>query len=122
MADIHLAPRPGTDAALACAVMHIAFRDGYADRGYMARYTDCPDALEAHLQSRGPAWASEITGIPVEEIEAFGNLYGQTKRSFLRLQRLAASYGQADPAKKAVLQSGAASDPALSAFNGAIFC
>jgi anaerobic selenocysteine-containing dehydrogenase len=84
VADIHLAPRPGTDAALACAVMHIAFRDGYADRGYMARYTDHPDALEAHLQSRGPAWASEITGIPVEEIEAFGNLYGQTKRSFIR--------------------------------------
>jgi anaerobic selenocysteine-containing dehydrogenase len=84
VADIHLAPRPGTDGALACAVMHIAFRDGYADRRYMARYTDCPDALEAHLQSRNPAWASEITGIPVEEIEAFGKVFGQTKRSFIR--------------------------------------
>ena len=48
-ADMHLAPRPGTDAALACAVMHIAFRDGYADRAYMRDYADCPDALEAHL-------------------------------------------------------------------------
>src|SRR5271154_2092846 len=48
VADIHLAPRPGTDAALACAVMHIAFRDGYADRDYMRDYADCPDALEAH--------------------------------------------------------------------------
>ena len=48
-ADQHLALRPGTDGALACAVMHVAFRDGYADRAYMARYADCPDALEAHL-------------------------------------------------------------------------
>ncbi|HET6607923.1 MAG TPA: molybdopterin oxidoreductase family protein [Rhodopila sp.] len=84
VADIHLAPRPGTDAALACAVMHIAFRDGYADRNYMARYTDCPETLEAHLRSRDPVWASEVTGMPVEEIEAFGKLFGQTKRSFIR--------------------------------------
>ena len=62
---LHLAPRPGTDAALACAVMHVAFRDGYADRDYMRDYADCPDALEAHLRSRGPQWAAAITGIPV---------------------------------------------------------
>ena len=35
VADLHLAPRPGTDGALACAVMHIAFRDGYADLDYL---------------------------------------------------------------------------------------
>ena len=71
VADLHLAPRPGTDGALACAVMHVAFRDGYADRAYMARYADCPDALEAHLRSRGPEWAAAITGLPVQQIEAF---------------------------------------------------
>ena len=37
VADLHLALRPGTDGALACAVMHVAFRDGYADRDYMAQ-------------------------------------------------------------------------------------
>ncbi|HQT77294.1 MAG: dehydrogenase [Rhodospirillales bacterium 20-64-7] len=84
VADMHLAPRPGTDAALACAVMHVAFRDGYADRAYMQAYTDCPDALEAHLHQRGPAWAAEITGIPVEQIETFAALYGRTKRSYIR--------------------------------------
>jgi anaerobic selenocysteine-containing dehydrogenase len=84
VADMHLAPRPGTDAALACAVMHIAFRDGYADRDYMRDYADCPDALEAHLRTRDSAWASCVTGIPVAQIEAFGALYGQTKRSYIR--------------------------------------
>ena len=71
VADLHLAPRPGTDGALACAVMHVAFRDGYADRDYMARHADCPDALEAHLRSRGPEWAAAITGLSVQQIEEF---------------------------------------------------
>ncbi len=84
VADIHLAPKPGTDGALACAVMHVAFRDGHADRVYMARYTDCPDALEAHVRSRGPDWAAAITGLPAAEIEAFARLYCSTPRSYIR--------------------------------------
>ncbi len=84
-ADMHLAVRPGTDGALACAVMHILFRDGHADRDYLERYTDCPAELEAHLQTRGPDWASEITGLPAEEIEAFAALYGRTERAYIRI-------------------------------------
>ena len=84
-ADMHLMVNPGTDGALACAVMHILFKEGYADRAYMAKYTDVPDTLERHLVSRTPAWAAEITGLEVDEIVAFARLYGQTKRSFLRL-------------------------------------
>ena len=84
VADIHLPVRPGTDGALACAVMHVAFRDGYADRDYMAKYADCPDRLEAHLATRGPDWAAAITGLPVAEIEAFARLYCSTERSYIR--------------------------------------
>ena len=84
VADMHLAPRPGTDGALACAMMHVAFRDGYADRAYMARHADCPEALEAHLATRGPRWAAAITGLPVQQIEDFARLYGVTQRSFIR--------------------------------------
>jgi anaerobic selenocysteine-containing dehydrogenase len=85
VADIHLMPRPGTDGALACAVMHVLFKEGYADREYLARYTDVPDALEAHLQTRAPAWASGISGVPEAAIIDFARLYGRTKRSFLRI-------------------------------------
>ena len=84
-ADMALILRPGTDAALACAVMHVAFRDGHADRDYMARYADEPEALERHLASRDPAWAAAITGLTVEEIEAFAALVGRTRRTYLRL-------------------------------------
>ncbi len=85
VADTHLALRPGTDAALACAVMHVAFRDGYADRDYMARLSDFPAGLETHLAARSPEWAASITGLPEAEIEAFARLYCITQRSYIRI-------------------------------------
>ncbi|TDR94907.1 molybdopterin-containing oxidoreductase family protein [Enterovirga rhinocerotis] len=84
-ADLGLVLRPGTDGALACAVMHVLFREGFADRDYLARYTDCPDDLERHLEARTPEWAAAITGLSVEEIEAFARLVGTRKRSYFRL-------------------------------------
>ena len=54
---MHLALRPGTDGALACGVMHVLFAEGFADRDYLARYSDAPDELERHLRARTPAWA-----------------------------------------------------------------
>jgi len=84
-ADLHLAPRPGTDGALACAVMHVLFREGYADRAYLARFADDWEEAEAHLRSRTPEWAARITGLPAATIEDFARLYGRTRRSYLRL-------------------------------------
>jgi len=84
-ADIKIILRPGTDGAFACGVMHVLFREGFADRDYLARYTDCPAELEAHLKTRTPEWASAISGVPVEEIESFARAVGGTKRSFFRL-------------------------------------
>jgi anaerobic selenocysteine-containing dehydrogenase len=84
-ADIHLAPRPGTDAALACAVMHVLFDEGYADRAYLAKYTADAEALETHVRTRGPAWAAGITGLAEAAIVDFARLYGRTRRSFIRI-------------------------------------
>jgi anaerobic selenocysteine-containing dehydrogenase len=84
-ADLPLVLRPGTDGALACAVMHMLFRDGHADRDYLARFADAPDELEAHLATRTPEWAAAITGLSVAEIEEFATLVGTRKKSFFRL-------------------------------------
>ncbi|MEJ2624513.1 MAG: molybdopterin oxidoreductase family protein [Pseudolabrys sp.] len=84
-ADLPVLVKPGTDGALACAVMHCLFRDGRADWAYLEKYTDAPRELEAHLKTRGPQWASAIAGTPVETIEAFAKLIGETKRTFFRL-------------------------------------
>ena len=85
VADLHLAPRPGTDGALACAVMHVLFKEGFADRAYMAKYADAPARLEAHLQSRDPAWAAKITGLSEDAIVDFARLYGRTRKSYIRV-------------------------------------
>ncbi len=84
-ADVHLMARPGTDGALACAVMHVLFKEGYADRAYMARNADRPDELERHLATRTPEWAAAITGLDAAQIVEFARLYGRTKRSYIRL-------------------------------------
>lgn len=83
-ADLHVALRPGTDGALACAMMHVLFAEGFADWQYLTRYTDCPDALAEHLKTRTPEWAAAITGLPVETIVEFARLYGRNRRSFIR--------------------------------------
>lgn len=126
-ADIFVRVNPGTDAALACAVMHVLFRDGYADRDYLARYTDAPAELEAHLKTREPAWASKITGASVETIESFARAIGETPRAYFRL-----GYGFTRCRNGAVAMHAATSIPAVTgawrhegggAFhnNGAIF-
>ena len=84
-ADVHLAPMPGTDSALACAIMHVLFRDGWADRDYLEKYTDDPTGLETHLKTRSPRWASRITGVCEKEIEKLATHYGRTKRSIIRI-------------------------------------
>ncbi|WP_417671863.1 molybdopterin-containing oxidoreductase family protein [Roseibium sp.] len=84
-ADIGLVLKPGTDAALACAIMHVLFRDGFADRDYLEQYTDCPADLEAHLQSRTPEWAAAITGLEVAQIEEVARLFGEVKKTYFRL-------------------------------------
>lgn len=84
-ADVKMIIRPGTDGALACAVMHVLFRDFYADRAYLEKYTDVPREFEAHLKTRSPEWAAAICGCPVSEIEAFAKLIGETQRTYLRI-------------------------------------
>lgn len=107
-ADLALVLKPGTDAALACAVMHVLFRDGHADRDYLAAHTDCPDDLETHLATRTPEWAAAITGLSVGEIEEFATLVGTRKRSFFRL-----GYGFARQRNGAVSMHAALSVPAV---------
>jgi anaerobic selenocysteine-containing dehydrogenase len=84
-ADLPVLIRPGTDGALACAVMHCLFRDGRADRDYLDRYTDAPHELAAHVRELTPAWAARLTGCDEATIEAFARLIGERKRAFFRL-------------------------------------
>ncbi len=107
-ADLHLMPRPGTDGALACALMHVLFAEGFADRDYLGRYTRDADRLEAHLATRDPEWGEALTGVPAGTIRTFARWYGATKASFLRL-----GYGFARSRNGAVNMHAASCLPAI---------
>ncbi len=84
-ADMHLMLQPGTDGALACAIMHVILQEGLTDPDYLEKYTDYSADFELHLSDKTPQWASSITGLPVEQIVEFARAYGATRKSFIRL-------------------------------------
>jgi anaerobic selenocysteine-containing dehydrogenase len=84
-ADQHLGLRPGTDAALALAVMHVIFRDGLEDRDYIEKYTVGAEKLRARAREWTPARAAHVTGLTVTEIEGFAREYATTQPSALRI-------------------------------------
>jgi anaerobic selenocysteine-containing dehydrogenase len=85
-ADWHLAPRIGTDAALALGIMHVLVRDGLCDRDYLARETVGFDRVERDVLPRfAPARTEAITGIAASDIERLAHLYGRARAPFIRL-------------------------------------
>ena len=84
--DEHIAIRPGTDAALALALMHIAFRENLHDRQYLDQMTVGWEKLRDRvLAEYSPERVASIARIPVETIERLGMLYASTQPSFIRL-------------------------------------
>jgi anaerobic selenocysteine-containing dehydrogenase len=78
-ADEHLMVRPGTDGALALAMMHVLIAENLLDHAYIARATLGFEKLAAHVRELTPAWAARITGLSAETITAFARRYGATR-------------------------------------------
>ena len=75
--------RPGTDAALALAMIHhIIFADLY-DHAFVDEWTSGFAELTEHVRHYSPAWAAAITGIPAADIEKAAWLYATTKPAIL---------------------------------------
>jgi anaerobic selenocysteine-containing dehydrogenase len=70
--------RPGTDTALALAMMHVIVGNSLHDADYVARHTTGFERLVPHLAAFTPAWAAGITGIAAERIEALARRYATT--------------------------------------------
>jgi anaerobic selenocysteine-containing dehydrogenase len=84
-ADEHLMVRPGTDGALALAVMHVLIGEGNVDRAYIARATLGFERLAEHVRPFTPAWAADVTGLSPQVIVRFARRYGATTRTFVRI-------------------------------------
>tara|TARA_Y100000022_G_scaffold119492_1_gene103255 strand:- start:3701 stop:5821 length:2121 start_codon:yes stop_codon:yes gene_type:complete len=68
-ADWHLSPKPGTDGALAMAIINHIISNDLTDKDYIDKYTDGFEELKSHVSDKTPEWASKITGINKEDIE-----------------------------------------------------
>jgi anaerobic selenocysteine-containing dehydrogenase len=77
--------KPGTDAALALAMMHVLIRDDLLDHDYIAKYTLGFAELKARAAAWTPLRASDICGIPAADIEALAKAYGSTQKAAIRL-------------------------------------
>jgi anaerobic selenocysteine-containing dehydrogenase len=77
--------RPGTDAALALAMMNVIIREGLEDRDYVDRYTLGFDKLRERAAEFPPARAAQICGITEDEIEGFAREYATTRPAVIRV-------------------------------------
>lgn len=68
-ADWHLSPKPGTDGALAMAIINHIISNDLTDKDYIDKYTDGFEELKSHVSDKTPEWASKITGVNKEDIE-----------------------------------------------------
>jgi anaerobic selenocysteine-containing dehydrogenase len=77
--------RPGTDAALALAMMHVIFAEGLEDADYIARYCLGGDQLRARVQEWPPERVAPLCGVPEATIVSLARRYGRAKAAFLRI-------------------------------------
>ena len=84
--DWHLAPKPGTDAALALGVMHVLFRDRLEDKDYLKAATLGAEALkERALSHYPPEKVAKITGLAETDIEQLAREYASTSPAVIRV-------------------------------------
>ena len=102
--DEHVAIRPGTDAALALGMMHVIFRDGLEDRGYLEAMTVGWEKLrERVLAEYSPSRVASICRLPVETVEHLGRQYGTTRPSFIRANYGLQRHGGGGSAMRAII-------------------
>jgi anaerobic selenocysteine-containing dehydrogenase len=84
-ADKHFFINPGSDTALALAMMHVITGENLHDADYVERYTEGFDALRERVREWTPQRAAELTGIQAEEIAALAREYATTRPAAIRL-------------------------------------
>jgi anaerobic selenocysteine-containing dehydrogenase len=74
-AEMYLPIRPGTDGALALALMHVIIKENLFDNDFIERWTYGFDKLVSHVEPYTPEWAERITWVRAEDIRKLARLY-----------------------------------------------
>ena len=78
-ADMYLRIRPGTDGALALAMMNVIIEENLYDQDFISKHTLGFEKLVAHIGQFTPQWAAEITWISANDIGKLARLFAGTK-------------------------------------------
>ena len=84
-ADWHLAIQPGTDAALALAMINVIIEEDLVDHDYVAKYTVGYDELKERASSFTPDRVAAITGISAGDIRVLAREFATTQPSVIRM-------------------------------------
>ncbi len=107
-ADRHYAINPGSDTALALAMMHVIIGESLYDADYVARHTEGFDGLRERVREWTPQQAAELTGLEAQEIASLAREYATTRPAMIRL-----NYGIQRSERGAMAVRAAALLPAL---------
>jgi anaerobic selenocysteine-containing dehydrogenase len=78
-AEMYMAIRPGTDGALALALINVIINENLYDKEFVEKWTFGFDQLVPHIQQYTPEWAEKITGVKVADIRALARLFATTR-------------------------------------------
>ncbi|MCO1658659.1 molybdopterin-containing oxidoreductase family protein [Pseudonocardia humida] len=84
-ADWHIPIRPGTDGALAMAMIHVILAEGLTDAEYVAEHTVGAEELAERARDWTPVWAEGETGIPAADIRTLAREYAAAQPSMIRI-------------------------------------
>lgn len=84
-ADCHVAPTPGTDAALALGLMNVALTEGAEDRDFIEERTFGWEEFRQRILEFPPERVADICGLPVESIVALGKRVAHTRPTGIRI-------------------------------------
>jgi thiosulfate reductase / polysulfide reductase chain A len=83
IADLWLRPKPGTDAALGLALIHVMIKEDLYDREFVERYTHGFDKLRERAAEFAPERAETLTGVPAKDIVAAARIYADGPSTFV---------------------------------------
>jgi anaerobic selenocysteine-containing dehydrogenase len=84
-ADIWVPVRPGTDAALALAMLHVIISEDLIDHAFVEKWCYGFERLKTHVRQYSPQWAEAISGVPAAQIADVAREYATTPRAAIDL-------------------------------------
>ncbi|WP_405780978.1 molybdopterin oxidoreductase family protein [Streptomyces sp. NBC_00859] len=86
-ADLHLAPRPGTDLALALGMLQILVAEGRTDDAFIAARTSGWEEARAAAMAHWPELVERITGVPLPQLRSAVSMFGDAESAMVLTAR-----------------------------------